>query len=245
MSARRRRAASPLATLGAVVLLTVVLFAANSRVDPAASTAPAYPGTGGADASAAPPSPGATAEPTTEPTTEPSPEPTAEPPAAPVDLQAVYAGVTSGGEATIAMAVDDDQVAAYLCDGAAIEAWLQGTVDGDTVTLTGRNGAGLSGSVADGAVFGTVTTSSGLTLPFSAAESQPPAGVYESRTTLDGLATRIGWAVLPDGTQVGVATVGDTKREAPPLDLTDGTFEIDGTPGTAEPVTGDDTVVGG
>ncbi|MBM7808946.1 hypothetical protein JOD57_004783 [Geodermatophilus bullaregiensis] len=236
MSARSRRAASPLATLGAVVLLTVVLFAANSRVDPAASTAPAYPGTGGAETSTAPPS----AEPTPEPPAEPTPAPS--PPAA---LQAVYAGVTSGGEATIAMAVDDDQVAAYLCDGAAIEAWLQGTVDGDTVTLTGRNGAGLSGSVTDGAVFGTVTTSSGLTLPFSAAESQPPAGVYESRTTLDGLATRIGWAVLPDGTQVGVATVGDTKREAPPLDLTDGSFEIDGSPGTAEPVDGSDTVVGG
>ncbi|MEX5719129.1 hypothetical protein [Geodermatophilus maliterrae] len=239
MSARRRRAASPLATLGAVVLLTVVLFAANSRVDPAASTAPAYPGTGGAETSTAPPS----AEPTTEPSAEPTP--TSEAPSPPAELQAVYAGVTSGGEATIAMAVNDDQVAAYLCDGAAIEAWLQGTLDGDTITLAGRNGAGLSGSVTDGTVFGTVTTSSGLTMPFSAAESQPPAGVYESRTTLDGLATRIGWAVLPDGTQVGVATVGDTKREAPPLDLTDGTFEIDGSPGTAEPITGSDTVVGG
>ncbi|MGR7027040.1 hypothetical protein [Geodermatophilus sp. URMC 62] len=236
MSARRRRAAGPLTTLGAVVLLTVVLFAANSRIDPAASSAPLYPGTGGA---------GATTAPSAEPSAAPSAEPTDAAPAAPAALQAVYAGVTSGGEATIAMAVDGDAVAAYLCDGGALEAWLQGTVDGDTVTLTGRNGAGLTGSVTGGAVFGTVTTSSGLALPFSAAASQPPAGVYEARLTLDGLATRIGWAVLPDGTQVGVATVGGSKREAPPLDLDARTFEIDGSPGTAEAVAGTDTVVGG
>ena len=241
MSARRRRAVGPLTTLGAVVLFTVVLFAANSRVDPAASTAPQYPGADAAASSTAPPS----AEPSAAPPAETTPETTAAAPSTPAELQAVYAGVTSGGEATIAMAVDGDQVAAYLCDGAAIEAWLQGTVDGDTVTLTGRNGAGLSGSVSDGAVLGTVTTSTGLALPFSAAASQPPAGVYEARLTLDGLATRIGWAVLPDGTQVGVATVGGTKSEAPPLDLDARTFEIDGSPGTAEAVAGTDTVVGG
>src|SRR3712207_8020907 len=102
------------------------------------------------------------------------------------------------------------------------------------MTLTGRNGAGLTGTVTDSAVLGTVTTSTGLTLPFSAALSTPPAGVYESRTTIDGLATRIGWAVLPDGTQVGVATIGGEKQPAPPLDLGSGSFELDGTTGTAE-----------
>ncbi len=241
MSARRRRRTGPLATLAAVVLFTVVLFAANSRVDEQAGAAPSYP-----DGSSG----GATATPSAEPSAQPSAQPSAEPssspsPEAPPAQQAVFAGVTSGGEATLAMAVDDGAAAAYLCDGSEIEAWLQGTVEGGAMTLAGRNGAGLTGTVTDSAVLGTVTTSTGLTLPFSAALSTPPAGVYESRTTVDGLATRIGWAVLPDGTQVGVATVGDTKQPAPPLDLGSGGFQLDGTTGTAEPVDGSDTVVGG
>ncbi|SDD49122.1 serine/threonine protein kinase [Geodermatophilus telluris] len=231
MSARRRRGTGPLATLAAVVLLTVVLLAANSRVDRPAGAASTYPSGSSGSATAT-----ATATPSAAPTTEAPPPPA---------QQAVFAGVTSGGEATLALAVDGGAAAAYLCDGDAIEAWLQGTVDGGAISLAGRNGAGLSGTVTDSAVFGTVTTSTGLALPFSATLSAPPAGVYEARLTLDGLATRIGWAVLPDGTQVGVATVGDDKQPAPPLDLGSGGFELDGTTGIADPVAGSDTVVGG
>lgn len=157
---------------------------------------------------------------------------------------AAFAGPTSGNEVAIAIADNDGKAAAYVCDGASIEAWMQGTVTGDSITRTGRNGSGLTGSLSGTAVFGTVSAGSRGSLPFAAQESQPPAGVYQYRKEINGLATRVGWAVLPDGTQVGLATSGTTTSPAPQLDPATGAFTLGGTPLTASPVGGSDTVVG-
>jgi hypothetical protein len=224
------RSRGPLITLGAVVILAALLLVANTLAGGPASPTSAAATPAGSATSAPPAGSAAT------------PSPTPQPPPAPV--QAVFAGVTSGDEATLAVAVSAGQAAAYLCDGANVEAWLQGTVTGDQIALTGRNGAGLTASIAGPAMLGTVTTNTGQVLPFSAAQAAPPAGVYQARGTLNGLATRIGWAVLPDGRQVGLATVDGNKRPAPPLDLATGGFTLDGTASTAGPVAGSDTVVG-
>ena len=77
----------------------------------------------------------------------------------------------------------------------------------------------------------------------SAELSPRPAGVYQARIAVNGLATRIGWAVLPDGTQAGVAVAGTTKSPAPPLDLSNNSFTLGGTTFTAAPVAGNQTVV--
>jgi hypothetical protein len=158
-------------------------------------------------------------------------------------VKAVYAGRSSGNEVTLAIVTDGDKAAAYVCNGRTIEAWLQGSVKGNQVTLTGRGGAGLVGSLSGLAMFGTVTPSAGLSFPFSAELSPRPAGVYQARITVNGLATRIGWAVLPDGTQLGVTAAGTATRPAPPLDLTDNGFVLGGADFKAAPVAGNDTVV--
>lgn len=158
-------------------------------------------------------------------------------------VEAVYAGRSSGNEVGLAIATDGDKAAAYVCNGRTIEAWLQGSVQGNQVTLTGQGGAGLVGSLSGLAMFGTVTPSAGLSFPFSAELSPRPAGVYQARITVNGLATRIGWAVLPDGTQLGVAVAGTAQRPAPPLDLADGNFVLGGAAFKAAPVAGNDTVV--
>jgi hypothetical protein len=158
-------------------------------------------------------------------------------------VQAVYAGRSSGNQVTLAVVTDGDKAAAYVCNGRTVEAWLQGSVHGNQVSLTGLHGTGLTGSLSGLAMFGMVTPGAGLSFPFSAELSPRPAGVYQARITVNGLATRIGWAVLPDGTQLGVAVAGPAKYAAPPLDLTDGSFTLDGTSFRASPVTGNQTVV--
>ncbi|SET08323.1 hypothetical protein [Geodermatophilus poikilotrophus] len=223
----------PLLTLASVIVVAGVLLWVNALVGPA--TAP----TSSSDYSA----------PTwTEPVpSSPSPSPSEAAPSSPAEptaLQAVYAGRTGGGEATVAVAVNGDRAAAYLCDGDTVETWLQGSVTGDQVSLTGRNTAALTGTVSAGTMSGTVTTSTGQGWPFSADEAQPPAGIYEARTTIDGLATRIGWVVLPDGTQVGITNVDGNRRPAPRLDLDDNSFTLDGTAYEATPIDGVATVVG-
>ena len=158
-------------------------------------------------------------------------------------VEAVYTGRSSGNQVTLAVATDGDKAATYVCNGKTIEAWLQGSVNGNQVSLTGNKGANLTGSLSGLDMFGTVTASTGLSFPFSAELSPRPAGVYQARIAVNGLATRIGWAVLPDGTQLGVAVAGTTKYPAPPLDLGNDSFTLDGASFTAAPVAGKDTVV--
>jgi hypothetical protein len=163
--------------------------------------------------------------------------------AAQAAVEAVYTGRSSGNQVTLAVETDGAKAAAYICNGRTIEAWLQGSVNGNQVSLTGNKGASLSGSLSGLDMFGTVTASTGLSFPFSAELSPHPAGVYQARIAVNGLATRIGWAVLPDGTQVGMAVAGATRYPAPPLDLANGSFTLGGASFKATPVAGNDTVV--
>jgi len=163
--------------------------------------------------------------------------------AAQTAVQAVYAGRSSGNQVTLAVETDGDRAVAYVCNGKKIEAWLQGSVKGNQVTLNGKNGASLTGTLSGLAMFGVVAPGAGLSFPFSAALSPRPAGVFQARITVNGLATRIGWAVLPDGTQQGVAVAGTTKTPAPPLNLSNDSFTLNGATFTAAPVAGDANVV--
>ncbi len=158
-------------------------------------------------------------------------------------VEAVYTGRSSGNQVTLAVQTEGDKAAAYICNGRTIEAWLQGSVNGNQVALTGNNGASLAGSLSGLDMFGTVTAKAGQSFPFSAELSPRPAGVYQARIAVNGLATRIGWAVLPDGTQVGLAVAGATKYPAPPLDLANGSFTLGGASFKAAPVAGNETVV--
>jgi hypothetical protein len=159
-------------------------------------------------------------------------------------VEAVYAGRSSGNQVTLAVVTDGNKAAGYVCNGRTIEAWLQGSVHDDQVSMTGLHGAGLTGSLSGLAMFGMVTTSAGQSFPFSAGLSPEPAGVYQARITVNGLATRIGWVVLPDGSQMGVAAAGTTMYPAPPLNLITNSFTLGGATHLASDVDGDDTVVG-
>lgn len=196
---------TPLVTVAVVAVLGVVLLLITQSRDPGVDTAAAPP-------SAAPPSAAA-------------PQASPEPAAAPAG-QTVYTGYTSGPRIAVAVAVQGDRAAGYLCDGKKIEAWVQGTRSGDQVQMRSKNGAyTLTGTVADGRVEGTVSLANGRSYPFTAAAAGPPAGLYEQRP---GATDRIGWIVLPDGSQVGARTRDGVTTPAPPLDAASGTATVDG-----------------
>lgn len=222
------RTKGPLLTLLAVVVLALILLAVNltTKTDGASSpTAGSSTAAPAAPAQAAPP---------------------AAPPAdagTPIPAQAKYTGKTSGrkaGEASVAVAVKDGRASAYLCDGKTLEAWLNGPVQGSSVTLTGKNGSTLTGSYTDGRLSGNVTVG-GLSWAFSATPSKSPAGVYRARKgTADA-----GWIVYPDGSQTGVQNVGGQASPAPALDPASGSAVLGGETVPVQTIDGGDEAVGG
>lgn len=136
------RTHKPLLSIAAVAVTAAGLWLANTAAEP---------GTGPAVVSA--PTPAAatltTATPTTATLTTVAP---AQFPAA-----ATYSGqvATAGAPIVVDMTVTGGTAKAYVCDGAAIETWMTGTVDGDAVSLvsadrSGRIDARLRGRTVTG-----------------------------------------------------------------------------------------------
>jgi hypothetical protein len=167
------------------------------------------------------------AAPTAAPAASPAvPAPETTPAAVPV-ARAVYSGDVAGTATSLAVVIDGDRAVAYLCDGRKLEAWLEGTVADGRISLTGRNEASLTGAIREAGLAGS-GTAAGIPITFSLPTAGAPAGVYEARATADGVEVRLGWAVLADGTSVGVQNRAGERSPAPPLTLPDATFELDG-----------------
>jgi hypothetical protein len=221
---------APLATLVSVVLLGAALLVVNLVGTPdTQSQAAATRVTPTAPAVAGPTAPAAAAQ----------PEPTAAPPAV---AEKAFTGRSAGNEVTVAVAVKDGRAVAYVCDGKKVEAWMEGTLTGGALSLTGKTST-ITGTVDEKATFGTVVVD-GKEWPFSARGVTAPAGLYEGRGTLAGVATRVGWIVDGDGKVTGVANRGGRRSAAPTLDPDEPeNTRIDGTPVTVSAVAGDDRVV--
>jgi hypothetical protein len=154
---------------------------------------------------------------------------------APLPAEAVYAGKVEGGKLAVAIAVKGTKAVAYLCDGARTEAWLKGSAENGQIQVTAASGkASLTGGF-DGSVVIGVAKVGVNEYHFTAGPAKKPAGLYRGK---DG-STTIGWIVLPDGSQVGIANTGDDQQAAPLLDAGSGTATVNGRPLTAVPVSGD------
>jgi serine/threonine protein kinase len=233
VSLRDRRRLLPIAVV--IGVLAVIAIAgllssgrdSSDRIDnPAAGTAP---------------TPSATALP---PLTPLVPSAASSVAAGPTLTEAVFTGRSSGNELTVAVGVKDGRAAGYLCDGNKVEAWLEGTLSGDQLNLRGRNAdTGITATVSQRSLLGNVTAG-GTMRPFAAQIAVGADGLYESRRTVEGITTRIGWIVLPDGTQVGIRNNGGERSAAPPLDPITLQAVDDGQPIRADRLTGTSTVLG-
>ncbi|QJY45126.1 serine/threonine-protein kinase [Pseudonocardia broussonetiae] len=169
---------------------------------------------------------------------------TAAAPVGPVLTEAVFTGRTSDNDLTLAVGVKDGRAAGYLCDGDQVEAWLEGTIEGDQLVLTGRTVENaVAATIDQRSLLGTVTAG-GIERPFAANIATGAAGLYESRRAVEGIATRIGWIVLVDGTQVGIARRGEVRSAAPRLNPESLSAIDGGETITAERLSGDSNVLG-
>lgn len=189
-------------TLGAVVLALSVHATGGNDEPPVPAAAATATATATAGASAAP-----------------SPSPTEAP------VNATWAGRLTAG--TLAISVQNGVAVAYLCDGAAIEAWFQGTAAGGQLDLAGRAGETLSGTFGAGQASGQITIDD-QDLPFTVTTVTAPSGLYRATATVRGAQVNGGWIVLADGAQVGLVTVDGIAKPAPPLDTATGRVTVNG-----------------
>jgi len=149
--------------------------------------------------------------------------------------EAMYTGDATGSDLAIAVAVKGKQASAYLCDGDDVEDWLKGTAEGNKLELTSKNGEStLTGELEGKRLTGSVQFR-GNSLPFSIGVAPPPAGLYRG----DNGKTTVGWIILPNGKQVGIASSAGVEAPAPELDPEVGYVTIDGVRVDANQVEGD------
>lgn len=181
-----------------------------------------------------------TSAPTVVPTetvpTETVPVPTRRPPSFPGRI--VYAGRTVDRHSSVAIAVLNGRAAAYFCDGRSIESWFTGTATNGRLVLRSKRGDTIDARLVGGDITGAVRIG-GKVFRFTVDQAGSPAGIYRGKaSTAGGAAAKIGWIVLPDGSQVGIASTGTTKQPAPRLDPAQPSVTFAGTRIQATPVTG-------
>jgi hypothetical protein len=226
---------APLATLVAVVLLAAVLLVANMMTTPKPVQNAAAP------AAASAPEPAQAVAPAPAPAAV-APAAPAPAPAAPAVAEKAYTGRSAGNEVTVAIAVKDGKAVAYVCDGKKVEAWMEGTLAGDTLSLQGKTSS-LSATVSEKATLGSLTVD-GAEWPFSAKGVTAPAGLYQGRGILKGVAARVGWIVEENGKVTGEANINGEREPAPAIDpAAPAAITVDGNTITVDPVGGDATVV--
>ena len=137
-----------------------------------------------------------------------------------------YAGKVDGRGASIAIAVRNGQAIAYVCDGAKLEAWLQGPAGDGQLALTGKNGATVTGT-HDGAVASGTAVDAGRTFTFRVKMVQAPNGLYRIADKVATAAVNGGW-IVADGEQTGTLTVNGVTGAAPPLNTETGEVTING-----------------
>ena len=235
----------PLVTAAVVVAGLVGLMTANASggLVTAGDTAPDQENVAATETTEPP----VTTEPPAPPvtTTEPSAPPAAStttdlpaPPAPAFPAEAVFAGrATTDERMALAVAVEGDEAAAYLCDGVNVESWLKGTAADGKVDLKSKDGANtLTGELVGENLNGTIMIA-GRPLQFSIAPAQAPEGLYRG----EGDMTTLGWILLPDGTQVGIARSASGTAPAPALDPAKGAVTVRGERIGAEKVSGETT----
>jgi hypothetical protein len=139
---------------------------------------------------------------------------------------ATYAGAVDGGAASLGIVVNNGKAIAYVCDGKAAEAWLDGSMANGQISLKSAKGT-LTGTYGNGQIKGTVTAGT-KSWAFTIKAVAPPSGLYRSQASLRKKLDA-SWVVLPNGTQIGVQNDNGTLKAAPAFDLNTKTLNVDGT----------------
>jgi hypothetical protein len=197
--------------------------AASSPASAVTESSPASSATSSAGPAESSEAPAESSAAVSAPASAPAPEPTRTTP-----TRANYAGRVGGGGGSVAVSVHGDKAIAYVCNGATVEGWMRGKVEGNKLVLAGKNNTHLTASYHAGKVTGDVEAH-GTDYSFSVSTVSKSSGLYQATAEVQGKKIKVGWIVLDDLTQVGSLETDETGENAvtaPKLDVATMTARI-------------------
>ena len=152
-----------------------------------------------------------------------------------------FVGKVDGTDAFIAVVKLQQQVIAYVCDGTpggvTVSKWFQGTLKDGQLNAKATDGSALTGTLAGKNLNGSVGVAGALRA-FSSTDAPSPAGLWLTVGTddFDEIANaherklpfenldllRVGWIVLPDGSQRGAINKKTATVIAEPVNTNNG-----------------------
>jgi hypothetical protein len=163
-----------------------------------------------------------------------SPPPPAQPGRPAPSLNVTWAGPAERGT-SIAIVAKGASAVAYLCDGTRIEAWLQGSATNGRLNLSGAGNARLTGTFSGKRAAGAATVG-GQRFDFDVPAISTGTRLWRATRNVRGAQIVAGWIVLPNGRQVGLATVNGTETKPSALDVATGAAKVGDVAVTAIPV---------
>jgi hypothetical protein len=138
------------------------------------------------------------------------------------NLKTVFVGRIPASEALIAIAIQEQRVLAYVCDGKTINEWFKGTTQPDnSLELRSKSGATLVVQLSPKSAQGTLELNTGNYV-FSALPSREKAAFYRS----EGLNRVAGWVILPNGTTKSAIRVDQKIVPAPRINTANTVMQL-------------------
>ena len=152
-----------------------------------------------------------------------------------------FVGKVAGTDALIAVVKLQQQVIAYVCDGTpggvTVSKWFQGTLNDGQLAAKATDGSLLTGTLTGKTLNGSVSIA-GTLRAFGSTDAASPAGLWltvgaddfaeianvrEQKLPLENLdLLRVGWIVLPDGSQRGAINKKTGTVIAEPVNTSNG-----------------------
>ena len=152
-----------------------------------------------------------------------------------------FVGKVDGTDAFIAVVKLQQQVIAYVCNGTpsgvTVSKWFQGTLKDGQLDAKATDGSSLTGTLAGKTLNGSVSIAGALRV-FASTDSPSPAGLWltvgaddfdeianarEQKLPFENLdLLRVGWIVLPDGSQRGAINKKTGTTIAEPVNTSNG-----------------------
>jgi hypothetical protein len=140
-----------------------------------------------------------------------------------VDNTILFIGtVTDEPDIFVGLAVNNEEVVFYICDGNAeentvsIAQWFFGTVANEDISITAANGNRVEISIDGETATGTLTLTDGSTKSFEMhLVTSDDAALYRSEFVIGGDAYVSGWLILEDGSVRGASDKLGTPQISP------------------------------